>query len=226
MGLAQAKFFQPYHRVVNRAVWSRLEGARVLLLLVVSIFAPAGPLIMGLEDTLARRRGAKSQAKGIDREAVRSAHSHMVKASGLRWLSLMLLVSMPWAKRVWALPLLTVLAPSERDHQARGQRHKTLTDWARQMFLAVRRWLPERPLVVVTDSSVAVMTLLWRVRQRPKPLCCLTRLRLEAALDEPAPPRAPRPTGRPRLNGRRLPTLAHALWDADTCGTTVTVRSW
>jgi hypothetical protein len=226
MGLAQAKFFQQYHRVLNRAVWSSLEGARLLLVLLVSILAPAGPLIMGLDDTLERRRGAKIQAKGIYRDAVRSSHSHMVKASGLRWLSLMLLVSIPWAKRVWALPFLTVLAPFERYHQERGQRHKTLTDWARQMFLAVRRWLPERPLVVVTDSSFAVITLLWRVRQLPNPICCITRLRLDAALYEPAPPREPRQTGRPRLKGRRLPTLAHALRDADTCWTTVTVRSW
>jgi hypothetical protein len=60
---------------------------------------------------------------------------------------------------VWALPFLTVLAPSERYHQERGQRHKKLPDWARQMCLVVRRWLPERHLVVVTDSSFAVITL-------------------------------------------------------------------
>jgi hypothetical protein len=114
MGLAQAKFFQQYHRVLNRAVWSSLEGARLLLVLLVSTLAPAGPLLMGLDDTLERRRGAQIQAKGISRDPVRSSHSHMVKASGLRWLSLMLLVSIPWARRVWALPFFTVLAPSER----------------------------------------------------------------------------------------------------------------
>jgi len=226
MGLAQAKCFQRYHRVLNRAGWSSLAGARLLWVLWVSIRAPAGPLIMGLDETLARRRGAKIQAKGMYRDAVRSSHSHLVNASGLRWLSLMLLVAMPWAKRVWALPFLTVLAPSERYHQERGQRHQTLTDWARQMFLVVRRWLPERPLVVVTDRSFAVMTLLWRVRQLPNPSCGITRLRLDAALYDPAPPREPRRTGRPRLKGRRLPTLAHALQDAATCWTTVTVRSW
>jgi hypothetical protein len=210
---------------LNRAVWSSLEGARLLLVLLVSSLAPAGPLSMGLEDTLERRRGAKIQAKGMYRAAVRSSHSHLVKARGWRWLSLRLLVSSPWAKRVWALPFLTVLAPSARYHQERGQRPKTLTDWARQMFLAVRRWLPERPLVVVTDRRLAVITRLWRVRQRPHPLCGLTRLRLDAALYDPAPPRDPRQTGRPRLQGRRRPTWAHALREADTCRTTVTVRS-
>src|SRR6266540_2686597 len=194
MGLAQAKFFQQYHRVLNRAAWSSLEGARLLLVLLVSILAPAGPLIMGLDDTLERRRGAKIQAKGIYRDAVRSSHSHMVKASGLRWLSLMLLVSIPWAKRVWALPFLTVLAPSERYHKGKPRKHKKLTHWAQQMVMQARRWLPERPLVVVTDSRFAVITLLWRVRQLPNPLWCITRLRLDAALYEPAPPREPRQT--------------------------------
>lgn len=139
-----------------------------MLLLLVHTLAPRGPLVLGLDDTLERRRGAKIQAKGIYRDPVRSSHSHMVKASGLRWLSLMLLVPISWAKRVWALPFLTVLAPSERYHRERGQRHKKLTDWARQMFLVVRRWVPERALVVVTDSSFAVITLLWHVRQLPK----------------------------------------------------------
>jgi DDE superfamily endonuclease len=150
---------------VNRDVWSALEGARLLLLLLVSRRAPSGPLVMGLDDTLERRRGVQIHAKGTYRDPVRSSHRHLVKASGLRWLSLRLLVPMAWAKRVWALPCLTVLAPSERYHQARDLRHKKLTDWARQMLLMGRRWVPERTLVLVTDRRVAVITLLWRVCQ-------------------------------------------------------------
>ena len=89
----------------------------------------------------------------------------MVKASGLRWLSLMLLTPIPWAQQVWALPFLTVLAPSERYYQTRPRGHKKLTDWGKQMLLQVRRWLPERDLVVVADSSFAVIELLWRMTQ-------------------------------------------------------------
>jgi hypothetical protein len=226
MGLAHAKSFQQYHRVLNRAVWSSLEGSRLLLHLLVHTLAPTGPLVMGLDDTIERRRGAKIRAKGIYRDPVRSSHSHVVKASGLRWLSLMLLVPLPWAKRVWALPFLTVLAPSERYHQERGQRHKKLTDWARQMLLMVRRWVPERPLVLVTDSSFAVITLLRRLSRLAPPIYSITRLRLDAALYEPAPPRKPRQNGRPRLKGRRLPTLAQVLAHEATRWTTVTVRGW
>jgi hypothetical protein len=138
----------------------------------------------------------------------------------------MLLVPIPWAKRVWALPFLTVLAPSERDHQERGQRHKQLTDWARQMLLRVRRWVPERSLVLVTDSSFAVMTLLWRLSRLAQPICRITRLRLDAALYAPAPPRKPRQNGRPRLKGKRVPTLAQILANPATLWVTATVRGW
>jgi hypothetical protein len=226
MGLAHAKSFQQYHRVLNRAVWSGLAGARLLLLRLVPILAPAGPLVVGLDDTLERRRGAKIRAKGIYRDPVRSSHSHVVKASGLRWLSLMLLVPIPWAKRVWALPFLTVLAPSERYHQGRGRRHKKLTDWAQQMLLVVRRWVPERALVVVTDSGFAVITLLWYMRQLRNPIAWITRLRLDAALYEPSPPRKPRQNGRPRVKGQRLPTLAQVLANPATPWATATVRGW
>lgn len=93
------------------------------------------PLVFGLDETLERRWGKKIKARGIYRDAVRSSHSYFVKCSGLRWMCLMLLTPVSWAKRVWALPFLTVLAPSERYNKQRGIRHKKLTDWARQMIL-------------------------------------------------------------------------------------------
>jgi hypothetical protein len=139
MGLSNEQQFQNYHRVLNRAVWSPLALSRVLLRLLLEAFVPAdAPVVLGLDDHIERRRGAKISAKGIYRDPVRSSKSFFVKTSGLRWLCLMLLAPIPWAERVWALPFLTVLAPSERYHQQRGQRHKLLTDWARQMIVQVR----------------------------------------------------------------------------------------
>ena len=226
MGLSQDMHFQNYHRVLNRAVWSSLEVSQVLLGLLVSTFAVRGPLVLGLDDTIERRWGAKIKARGIYRDPVRSSHGHFVKASGLRWLSLMLLVPIPWAKRVWALPFLTALAPSERYSQSRQRAHKKLTDWARQMLLQVRRWLPHRQIVVVADRSFAAIELLYRVSQLANPICMVTRLRLDAALYEPAPPREPGQKGRPRLKGDRLPTLKVILEDAKTVWREVTVRNW
>jgi DDE superfamily endonuclease len=226
MGLEQAPQFQRYHRVLNRAVWSSREASRLLLGLLAQAFAPDGPLVLGLDETLERRRGAKIAAKGIYRDPVRSSHSHFAKASGLRWVCLMLLVPIPWAGRVWALPFLTALAPSERYHRDRGKPHKTLTDWGRQLLLLVRRWWPERALVVVADSTYACLALLARCRALPNPITMITRLRLDAALYAPAPPRRPGQPGRPRLKGQRLPTLAAQLADPATAWTPITVANW
>jgi hypothetical protein len=226
MGLSDDRRFQNYHRVLNRAVWPSREISRRLLMLLINVFAMAGPVVMGLDDTIERRRGTKIKARGIYRDPVRSSHSHMVKASGLRWLSLMLLAPIPWAQRVWALPFLTVLAPSERYYDKTPRAHKKLTDWGRQMLLQVRHWLPERKLVVVADSSFAVIELLWRMTQLTRPICMITRFRSDAALYRPAPPRPAGKAGRPRLKGARLPTLEKVAADTKTAWTSVTVRIW
>jgi hypothetical protein len=228
MGLGRTEQYQRYHRVLNRAVWSSREASRVLLGLLVKTFLSEGkPLVIGLDETLERRWGAKIAAKGIYRDPVRSSHGHFVKASGLRWVCLMLLVPLPWASRVWALPFLSVLAASERYTQERGKSHKKLTDWARQMLLLVRRWWPEREIVAVADSGYACIRLLAACRRfLPNPVTFVTRLRLDAALYEPAPPRKPKQIGRPRLKGKRLPTLAAVAANPSTSWTPVMVADW
>lgn len=227
MGLGQTEQFQRYHRVLNRAVWSGREASRVLLALLVRTFVPSGPLVIGVDETLEKRFGPKIAAKGIYRDPVRSTHDRFVKASGLRWVCLMLLVPVPWAGRVWALPFLSVLAPSERYAAQRGKRHKKITDWARQALLLVRRWWPEREIVAVADSSYASLRLLASCRRfLPKPVTFVTRLRLDAALYEPAPPRRAGQMGRPRLKGERLPNLSVVAEDPSTAWTLTTVDNW
>ncbi len=226
MGLSESRHFINYHRVLSRAVWSSRKASQILLVQLIAVFAASGVIVLGLDDTIERRRGKKIAAKGIYRDPVRSSHGHFVKASGLRWLSLMMLVDIPWAGRVWALPFLTVLAPSERYDQQRGRRHKCLTDWARQMLLQVRRWLPHRQLVVVADSSFAALELLFGLSQMKSPLHIVTRLRLDAALYQPAPPRQPKQMGRPRKVGKRLPTLKALIENPYTPWQTVVVKDW
>ena len=224
MGLSDDTGFARYHHVLNRAVWSPLKLSRVLLLLLVQHLDQGdSPLVFGIDETLERRRGKQIKAKGIYRDAVRSSGSHFVKASGLRWISLMLLTTIPWARRTWALPVLTALAPSERYCQKLGRTHKRLTDWARQMILQLRRWLPNRPLVLVADSSYAALHLLHFCQSMTRPVTLITRLRLDAALYEPAPPRLPGQMGRPRLKGERLPTSRELLQCPDVGWTTISV---
>jgi DDE superfamily endonuclease len=161
MGCSDEKHFQNYHRVLDRAKWSSRELSRLLLVLLVHLFFPGNePVIMGIDETIERRRGRKIAARGVYRDPVRSSKEFFVKTHGLRWIALMLLTPIPWAQRVWALPFLTVLAPSERYHEQRKRRHKTITDWAWQMILQVARWMPGRRLVVVADGTYAVLDFL------------------------------------------------------------------
>ncbi len=226
-GLDQERRFHRYHRVLSRAKWSSVAASRVLLDSLIEAFVPEGePLVVGLDETLERRRGKKIRAKGIYRDPSRSSHSHFVKASALRWVSVALLAEVPWASRVWALPFLSALAPSERYCRERGKRHKKITDWAWQMLAQLRRWQPRRQIVCVADGGYASLKLLDRCRRLANPITFITRLRLDAALYEPAPPREPKQNGRPRLKGRRLPNLSAVLDDPRTEWTTAAVGGW
>jgi hypothetical protein len=226
MGLAQCPRFQNFHRVFNRARWSSYQAAHILLRLLVDTFAPTGELLVGIDEHLERRKGKQIAPKGIYRDAARSSKEYLTKASGLRWIVMMLLIPLPWAGRVWALPFLTVLAPSERYHQERKRRHKTLARWAGQMIGQVARWLFPRKLVVVADSAYAVIELLDQIIHLRRPVTMVTRLRLDAALYEPAPPREPGTIGRPRKKGKRLPTLEVVAEDATTKWRRITVPRW
>lgn len=225
MGLSETKHFVNYHRVLNRAVWCARSLSQIVLKLVVETFAP-GEIVMGGDDTLERRRGEQIAAKGIYRDPVRSSKSHFVKASGLRWVTMMVLAGVPFAQRIWALPFMTILAPSARFYSQTGRRHKTLTDWMRQGLLQVRRWLPNRRIVFVGDGGYAVLELLLRMTQLTQPIIMVIRFRMDAALYDPAPPRLPGQKGRPRKKGARTPSLLSVVANPDTGWTDHSVRYW
>jgi hypothetical protein len=164
MGLADSPGFGRYHEALNRARWDARDVARRLLLHLLAVLSPSGEVVIGIDDTIERRWGGKIRARGIYRDAVRSSHGHFVKTSGLRWLSLAVMLPVPFAGRRWALPFLTVLAPSARWSEAQGRRHKALTDWAKQAILQTKRWLPDRRVVVVADSGFSALELIAAVR--------------------------------------------------------------
>ncbi|MDO1451638.1 transposase [Rhodocytophaga aerolata] len=223
VGLSREKKFHKYHRVLSLACWSAQKASLVLLTELLKCFLPEGPVIVGIDETLERRWGRKIEQRGIYRDSVRSSNSQFVKSSGLRWISLMLLVPVSWAKRVWALPFLTVLAASERYNQGHGKKHKKLTDWARQMLLQLNRWLPKREIIAVGDSSYAVIDLLAALAGK---VSFITRLRLDAALYEPLPLRREGQVGRSRKKGKRLPTLTQVAQQADTEWQRIVFSHW
>jgi len=224
-GLAKEPNFHKYHRILSLVKWSGLKASRILLHLVLACFTTSEePLVVGIDETIERRSGGKIKAKGIYRDPVRSSQKQLVKCSGLRWMCMMLLCQVSWAQRIWALPFLSVLAPSEHYCTEQGKRHKKITEWARQMILLLRRWLPNRVLIVVADSSYAVLKLLGAVQHQ---VCFITRLQLRAALYDPAPTeRRPGQRGPNPKKGAPQPKLSQRLQDAATQWQPLTLAQW
>ena len=108
-GRSEAANFATFHQILNRARWSSRAVAKRLLGIVVERLVPDGPVVIGMDDTIERRWGRRISARGIYRDPVRSSHGHFVKASGLRWLSFMVLTPVPWTRLIKALPVLTLL---------------------------------------------------------------------------------------------------------------------
>lgn len=225
MGLSAERQYQNYHRVLNRAKWSGLQVSRIGLRLLVAAFVkPDEPVVLGVDETLERRRGKQIEARGIFRDAVRSSKTYTVYSSGLRWMSVMLLARVPWSQRVWGLPVLTALAPSRKTNRANGQRHKTSIDWIGQMIAALRRWLPQHKLVLVSDGALVAVKLGLRCAAFANPVTYISRLRLDAALYAAPEPQAPSKRGPKPKKGRRLPSLKQVLSNPLTRWTTCEIQ--
>jgi hypothetical protein len=197
-----------------------LQSAKILLGLVIQLLPRHWIPLLGVDDTVERRRGKRIHAKGCYRDPVRSTAKHVVKCFGLKWLSLMVLVRLPWCSRPWALPVLTVLAPSEQANQRAKKRHKTLMDWSCQVVKVVSRWL-QRPWVLLGDGAFAGVRLAWTCVQQEVTL--ISRLRLDAQLyDFPTVPVRPRRGPKPR-KGARLPALRDRVAEAQRAGEEVDI---
>jgi hypothetical protein len=211
IGLAEHPGFAAFHRVLDRNAWSGLALARILLRMVVAAFVPAGPIVIGVDHTLERRRGRHIGPAGHFYDAGRSSSAWQATSRGLRWLSAMVLVEVPFAGHVWALPVLTALTPSKAWSERHGRRHRPVTDWARRLLLTLRRWLPDRTIVAVMDGEFAALELLYVPRSH---MVVITRLRRDARLFDP--PGEWDRRGRPALKGGRQPTLAARTTDPAT----------
>jgi hypothetical protein len=214
MGLGNDPHFVNYHRVLSKACWSGLQAAKILLGLLVALVPVNLPIIIGVDDTIERRRGKKIKDKGCYRDPVRSTKRHVIRCFGLKWLSMMLIVPVPWSERHWALPFLTALTPSEEANAQENRRHKTTIDWTIQMIKQVSRWLVDRSIILIGDGSFACIRLAHTCIQLGN-VTLISRLRLDARLfDFPGPEvlgkRGPKPQ-----KGERLTKLKDLADDPD-----------
>lgn len=210
MGLSQEKRFEKYHRVLNRAKWNGLTGAKILLGLLVQLLPAALPILIVVDDTIERRSGKKIKAKGCYRDACRSTEKLIVKCFGLKWVCLMLIVSLPWCKRPWALPFMTILAPSKKANKAKNREHKTSIDWTIIAIRVIARWL-KRAFILIGDGGFACIRLGHACIKNNVTL--VSRLRLDVALYEFAPNPEKGQIGRRREKGKRFSSLKQLAID-------------
>lgn len=207
LGLDQAHNWPKYHNLLNRASWSSLYVAALLLdLLVKTLLAPTAPLEVVVDETLERRWGRKIKKRGHWRDSLASSHSQNVTTSGLRWCVAALAVKLPWSKRTWALPFLSVLMTTPKVSEQLGNRHKTSTVHTIQMLKWLRHTLPKRTIKLIGDGAYSVIELGLAAQQCTVNL--IAPLRLDARLFEVAPERVAGTNGRPRVVGQRLPNLS------------------
>jgi hypothetical protein len=205
MGLSKDKHFINYYRVLNRACWSGLQASKILLGLLIMFIPVSFPIIIGIDDTIERRKGKKIKAKGCYRDAVRSSQKCVVKCFGLKWLSMMLIVQLPWSDHHWSLPFLTVLNPSESANKEANKRHKTTIDWSIQMMKQVRRWVTNRCIILIGDGGFSCIRLAHECIKAEVTL--ISRLRLDSRLyefpgEQPSDKRGPKPQ-----KGKRITKL-------------------
>ena len=200
VGLSTEKNFSRFHRLLNRDRWNLLEGAKVLLLLLLRLF-PSETLTFAIDDTLERRRDKQIKAKGWFKDPIQSNHGRVVTSTGLRWMPVMLLTQVPFIGRIFALSFLTILVPSEKRQKELGKRHRSPQRRASQVICLLRRWFRHSKLRLVVDAGYACIELARQCIQQRVTL--VTRLRANARLFELAPQKTGK-RGRPRKKGKRL----------------------
>jgi hypothetical protein len=217
MGLGDEEHFTNYHRVLNRARWSPWVLSKILLGLIIQLCLPADvPLLLVVDDTLERRRGRKIKYKGWFRDPIRSTANRVNKALGIRWIVMAIVVPVPWSQRLWALPFMAIPALSPKTSAKLKKRHRTLVGWADVMIQKVRRWQPDREIILVGDGAYAAVLLVQRCQRFKRPVKLVSRLRLDARLFDPPGPQAKSKRGPKPKKGKRQPSLAARLADPDT----------
>lgn len=210
---AAGRAHDAYHRFLRDGVWNLSGLWRLLATHAVNSFAPTGVISLDCDDTLFHKSGRKVAGAGTFRDAVRSTGQRVVYALGLNLIVVTLRVTPPWGSMPIAIPV------NARLHKKKDP--ITTVEHAAQMMRELANWLPDRQLHLCADGAYASLAGAELPRTH-----VTSRMRRDAALYEPAPPRTGK-RGRPRLKGQRLPTppeVAAAARPRDWRKATIDVR--
>jgi hypothetical protein len=199
--------FSSYHRALSHAQFSMWRLGRVLARLVVAAVPGDEPIVLAVDDTVARHGGPKVYGRCCHRDPVRSSHGITVFAWGHRWVVMAVVVRFPGLSRPWALPVLACLYRSEKWCDAHGRRFKSWPVMARQMAAAMLRWFPRRRFVLLGGGGFATHDLACLAHRHRGRLTFVCRFYDDAALTALPKPKARlgRGMGRPPKYGAKLP---------------------
>ena len=225
-GDLRRRHISSFHRFFTQAQWALDAVGSVVFHLAARWLAIDQPVIVLLDDTLARKTGKCISLAAMHHDPLLSSAHKPFTSFGHVWVVLALWIPLPVSSgRGFALPLLFRLfvgsrsggqadAPSrrttgERQHAAHraavAAPHHTKLELGRDLIRLLASWVPQRRIIVVVDSAYLGRTIL---EHRPPGVDICSRLRMDAALWTPAPARRPGQNGRPRRRGERLPTPA------------------
>ncbi len=206
-----------YHHVLNRAQWAGLAVSAILLKLLVNTFVACEAVIyMSVDETLERQWGPQIKQRGDWRDSLASSRKLNVSTSGLRWLSVAVVVQVPWSPLNWALPFLHVLLTTPKVSAARGIRHRTVAKRTMQVVCWLRRTLSGRAIHLIGDGAYSVIEL--GLRCQANGITLIAPLRLDARLFDKPPAHAEKKRqGRPPCVGQRLPNLTAVATRKTTC---------
>jgi len=203
------------HRFFSRARWQPDQLGLTLAGLIVERFIAEGePVTVAVDDTLLQRWGRKVWGCFYHHDATANSEQAAV-AWGNNWVVVGICVRLPMLERTICLPVLFRLWRPRRGEYAKLDKPDPerlgKPVMAREMTCLLAKRLPGRRIDVVGDAAYA--TEAWR--GLPAQVTVTSRLRVNAAIYQPAPERTGK-RGRPRKWGRRLGKLAEIATDTAT----------
>lgn len=203
-GEMATKHFSTYHRFLSNPCWNSWKLSWILMELVL-LLVPTGVVRLIVDDTTCRRWGPKVFEKGCHRDAVRSTKSHTILCFGHKWVTLSVLVTLPFTKRPWALPIAALLYRKRSKDENDERRHRTLEDLAKILIYRTVRRFRDRTFEVIGDGGYGSNDFSNGCHQLGVEL--VARLRIDSVLYDKPKPRVKGQRGRPAKKGKRQPAF-------------------
>ena len=203
--VARRLHHERFHRFFSRGTWKPDEFGRLLYLWLVNFLPPDAPIRAAIDDTLAPKKGPAVFGLGTHLDAVRSTKTHKVLAFGHCWVTLAILIPLPFSSRPWALPILFRLYRNEKECTKNGHQFKKKTELAREMLDILVSWAGERTIELAADNAYCNDTVLHGLSLN---VTLFGSMRPDAVLTAPPSKKKRKRGGRPSLRGHLLPKPA------------------